>query len=666
MPKQTLGRRDGARRYIDHLTYTPRIALRASVAVLGAGLIWMLCSAPGAQAAACAAGSNDFTGSVSQAWNVAGNWSKTEVPTSTEAVCIPEGKGTITVAAGVKAEVKTLVAQSAVTIASTATLAISETYVHENPAENEAKASRFDGLTVDGTLSTAGDWILATGNVSVEGEVLTTAIPSDETVFRLLSGTLVGNGKFAIGFGNIGGTIEPGGPNTLGELHFTMLSSQGPGGTLVLDIASSSEFDQLSETSNFFWNGTLRINLLHGYNPPVGTTFKYMAGGPGDPTEFKVVEPAGFRAESFPGGTEVEVVERPPTAVTEAASEITQTSAVLNGSVNPNTEQVTICELEFGTTGPPYGSSATCPTPPGKGASPVAETKALTNLTPGTVYHYRIIAVNGDGESQGVDRTFTTLTATKGKEEEETPKEKSVEEKPSTSGGGATTTTTGGGSTTPTIAPSTMPGAVPATVATAPKAVEELLLGCSSSQLVLNDAYIHGGRVLLIGSAAKSLAGKKVKILFNEGKQVATAIVGVNGQFATTAPLPPAKVREALSTRYSAEIGKVRSLHLKLTRRLLLEPPKASGTTVTLTGQVTLPLTKPVAPVVVEEQLECGKTVVAETFTPPASGRFDITLSVPSNARAGIFRLTSKVAANAHAVKHGFTTFSLPLPVALG
>jgi hypothetical protein len=235
----------------------------------------------------------------------------------------------------------------------------------------------------------------------------------------------------------------------------------------------------------------------------------------------------------------------------------------------------------------------------------------------------------------------------------ETPKET-----PSTTGGASGSTATAGSSTSTA-------GASPG-VASTPKGIEELLLGCSSSQLVLNDAYIHGGRVLLSGSAAKSLTGKKVKILFNEGKQVATATVGANGEFATTAPLPPAKIRDSLSTRYTAEVGKLRSLHLKLVRRLLLEPLKASGTTVTLTGQVTLPLTKPITPIVVEEQLECGKTVVAKTFTPPSSGRFHIVLTVPANARAGIFRLTSKVAANKHAIKHGFTTFSLPLPVVLG
>ncbi len=203
-------------------------------------------------------------------------------------------------------------------------------------------------------------------------------------------------------------------------------------------------------------------------------------------------------------------------------------------------------------------------------------------------------------------------------------------------------------------------------VASTPKAIEELLLGCTSAQLVLNDVYIRGHRVLLSGSAAESLDGRKVKILLDQGRQVASATVGASGQFTTTAPLPPAELRDSSSTRYSAEVGKLRSLNLKLTRRLLLEAPKASGTTVTLSGRVTLPLTKPVAPLVVEQQLECGKGTIVKTITPPASGRFQITIAVPANARAAIYRLKSTVAANAHATRHGFATFSLPLPVSLG
>jgi hypothetical protein len=62
---------------------------------------------------------------------------------------------------------------------------------------------------------------------------------------------------------------------------------------------------------------------------------------------------------------------------------------------------------------------------------------------------------------------------------------------------GATTTGSTTTTTTTTVAPTTTTG-----IASSPKAIEELRLGCSNAQLVLNDVYIHGDRVLLGGSAA--------------------------------------------------------------------------------------------------------------------------------------------------------------------
>jgi FG-GAP repeat len=331
-----------------------------------------------------------------------------------------------------------------------------------------------------------------------------------------------------------------------------------------------------------------------------------------------------------------------PIVTTGSSSGLTTSTATIEGSVAPNRNAVSKCSFQYGTSAY-YGAEVSCAqTVVGTGIAATTVTAALSGLEPGTTYHYRAIAANSDGTSYGEDETFTTPTAS--------------QQPSSGSTGGSTTSTT----TATTVAVAASGGA-----STSP-ASEELLHGCSSSPLVLNDVYIHAGRVELIGSAAKSLVGQKVKILFNERKQVASAVVKADGQYTTTAPLPPAKIRNAVSTRYSAEIGKARSLHLKLTRRLALEPPTASGATVTLTGEVTPPLTKPVAPVLVEEQLECGKTTIAKTFTPPASGRFHITITVPVTARAAIFQLKSKVAANAHATSHGFTTYSLPLPVALG
>jgi len=235
------------------------------------------------------------------------------------------------------------------------------------------------------------------------------------------------------------------------------------------------------------------------------------------------------------------------------------------------------------------------------------------------------------------------------------PEPKLEEKTPTNNGGGSS------GNTSSSLGIA----ATPPGIATTPQAIEELLLGCSKRSLVLNDVLIRSGRVALDGSAAKSLDGKKVKIIFDGGKQVATATVGANGQFSTTAPLPPARIRDSNSARYMAEAGNQRSLDLKLTRRLSLEPPEFAGGTVTLVGQVVPPLTKPIASVAVQQELECGRTSIVKRFKPSVSGHFRISLAVPAAAKAGIYRLSSSVTEKPGA-KHGFATYSLPLPVILG
>ena len=138
-----------------------------------------------------------------------------------------------------------------------------------------------------------------------------------------------------------------------------------------------------------------------------------------------------------------------------------------------------------------------------------------------------------------------------------------------------------------------------------------------------------------------------------------------NGQFSTSAPLPPARLRESNRARYTAVAGTQRSLSLKLTRRLILQPPTFSAGKVTLAGQIVTPLSKPVGAVTVEQELECGKSTKALTFTPPASGRFHVTVDgIPANAKAGIYRLTTSVLPSPGAHR-AFRTYSLPLPVPL-
>src|SRR5467141_4079673 len=97
-----------------------------------------------------------------------------------------------------------------------------------------------------------------------------------------------------------------------------------------------------------------------------------------------------------------------PTVETKPASAIAQTTATLNGSVNPNGVEVTKCEFEYGTT-TSYGQKAACvPAKPGSGASPVPVSAALTGLAENTTYHFRLLAENANGKGEGLDATFKT------------------------------------------------------------------------------------------------------------------------------------------------------------------------------------------------------------------------------------------------------------------
>lgn len=94
-----------------------------------------------------------------------------------------------------------------------------------------------------------------------------------------------------------------------------------------------------------------------------------------------------------------------PSVETTAASGIGETGATLNGKVNPNGLE-TKYFFEYGTT-TSYGSK-TSEVSAGSGSSAVEKSQSIGSLTKNTVYHYRIVASNSSGTSQGADQTFTT------------------------------------------------------------------------------------------------------------------------------------------------------------------------------------------------------------------------------------------------------------------
>jgi hypothetical protein len=94
-----------------------------------------------------------------------------------------------------------------------------------------------------------------------------------------------------------------------------------------------------------------------------------------------------------------------PGVVTLGPSAITDSSATLNGTVNPNGNATTYL-FQWGLT-TSYGLQSSSHSA-GHGIKPVSVHVTATDLIPGTLYHYHVVASNKFGASVGADRTFKT------------------------------------------------------------------------------------------------------------------------------------------------------------------------------------------------------------------------------------------------------------------
>ncbi|MCP5048005.1 MAG: hypothetical protein GY940_12585, partial [bacterium] len=98
-----------------------------------------------------------------------------------------------------------------------------------------------------------------------------------------------------------------------------------------------------------------------------------------------------------------------PTVSTDAASGVISTGATLNGTVNANNADATVT-FEYGTT-TAYGTTVTADESPVSGGFDTAVSVVLTGLSNNTTYHYRVVAVNAQGTTNGADMTFSTGNA---------------------------------------------------------------------------------------------------------------------------------------------------------------------------------------------------------------------------------------------------------------
>jgi uncharacterized delta-60 repeat protein len=237
---------------------------------------------------------------------------------------------------------------------------------------------RMDRIAADGS------GILWSAGLPFEGNQPLQVLPLANGAVDLVKGTLVArytaDGSLDASFGSNGYTTPMGGSG-YGP------AALAPDGSIV--VATNAT------VTRFTPNGRLDAafgTAFENYGVAVQADGKIIVVGSA---------PSGGSIARYLAGSTVAVV-------TEPASSVTQTSATLNATVNPEGGTVSDCHFDYGTS-EAYGSSVGCASLPGSGTSPVAVSAALAGLTPSTTYHIRVVATNEGGTRYGADRKFTTL-----------------------------------------------------------------------------------------------------------------------------------------------------------------------------------------------------------------------------------------------------------------
>ena len=118
--------------------------------------------------------------------------------------------------------------------------------------------------------------------------------------------------------------------------------------------------------------------------------------------ELYVADTAAKRVDAYRAVTQA-------TVSLEAATNVAETAATLNGTVNPSGVPVSACQFEYGTEQGVYPHAVACSPDPGSGTEPVTVSASLSALTPGATYFYRLSATDANGTNyDGEEGAFAT------------------------------------------------------------------------------------------------------------------------------------------------------------------------------------------------------------------------------------------------------------------
>jgi WD40-like Beta Propeller Repeat len=194
---------------------------------------------------------------------------------------------------------------------------------------------------------------------------------------------------------------------TTADLHGMVGAAGGPDATCVFQYVTESEYSQTgfegasekpcAPAGPFTGTSTSAVSATPtGLNPETNYRFRLLA-----------TSSNGSNGGAVLGFTTVGAVN----LQTDPATDVTDSSATLNGTLNPEGVELDSCEFEYGRTASLTATvpCAESPAEIGSGSSPVSVHADLTGLDGGSEYVFRLVGSNEFGTSAGGFESFATL-----------------------------------------------------------------------------------------------------------------------------------------------------------------------------------------------------------------------------------------------------------------
>jgi hypothetical protein len=202
------------------------------------------------------------------------------------------------------------------------------------------------------------------------------------------------------------------GPASVSEI--TQHTAQVNPSTIVPEVETplTASYYIIYGTATAHEQATAHTSAGSGLGPNTAAPVALYGLAPGTTYHYAVVAYNGNATTTGPEAMFKTVPAEPPTPPlvgTQSAQFVNENSAVIEAEINSGGAETTYA-VQYGTS-TAYGSSTPGPTTLAPSTSAQGTITALTGLSPGTTYHYRIVASNGAGTGYGPDATFTTTGA---------------------------------------------------------------------------------------------------------------------------------------------------------------------------------------------------------------------------------------------------------------